>query len=245
MLGVRPLILSFVFALRLLLIQRDSSNWRHSLRLLSTADDNVVFFVSQGLQHFVWAHWRDLQPAEKAIISSEIINIIEGRGQSMSQYARSKVEQVLAAVCALSESLSPALSLVKEPGSPGVEVGLSTLRTVCEELLSDDKRLTIDCHLLLVGEVAKVAAAAMSLSCRICADVLRSGAADGPLLHLSLDVMKLFISKLPVGPHLSAEALDILCALAERGIDSSIGNSDPTHVGTQFNHDIPLQCQCP
>jgi hypothetical protein len=107
---------------RLMLIQRDPNKWRFHLDLLFYLDDNCVFFISQGLQHFVWAHWRVLPSDDRNFLTSAITRVITQRAASLSAYARCKVEQVLAGVCALSGSLGPALALVVEPGQPGVEV---------------------------------------------------------------------------------------------------------------------------
>lgn len=60
---------------------------------------------------------------------------------TLSQFVRSKMEQVLAAICAVSASLSPVLSIVVELNQPGFEYGISALRTVFEEVLKDDTRL--------------------------------------------------------------------------------------------------------
>jgi hypothetical protein len=208
---------------RLMALQRDPSKWRFHLDLLFYLDDNCVFFVSQGLQHFVWAHWRVLPAEDRDFLTSAITRVISQRGGDLSLYARSKVEQVLAGVCALSGSLGPALSLVREPGQPGVEVGLSTLKTVLEEALSDDRRMTPGHRQLLVKEVTQVAAASSALACRICVDSLVSGSADGPLLTLALDLLRTVVARLPVGAHLSPEVLDALCALAERAIAMPAG----------------------
>lgn len=217
-------------------LQRDAAKWRFHLDLLFHLDDNCVFFVSQGLQHFAWAHWRLLSAEDKEHLTSAVARVIAGRGGGMSQYARSKVEQVLAAACALSVSLTPVFALVVGPGQPGVEVGISALKTVLEEALSDDSRLTPDHRQALVREVQKVAAESVSLACAICAEFLNSGAPDGPLLALALDVLRIIISRLPVGSHLSPQVLDVLCSLAERGI------AMPTSSAANFNGNDSFKC---
>ena len=217
--------------IRLLILQRDPKKWRFHLELLFRLDDNCVFFMSQGLQHFVWANWRVISQADKEFLVATILRLISHRGEQLSPYARSKVEQVLAGACALSGSLSSALSLVVEPGHPGAVIGLSVLRTVLEEALSNDKRLTPSHRELLLKEVQNVAIPSTALAHRICYDAVISASSDGPLLALSLSILKVIVSSLPIGPHLTADVLDVLCSLAGRAIsipeggDASPGQS--------------------
>ena len=124
-------------------IQRDHSLWKIHLDLLLIADDNVVFFLSQGLAHFVWANYRLLSPDDIAYITATVLSVLRTR-RGMPHAARCKVELILASICSLSCSLDPVLLLVVESHDPSVEIGISALRTVFEEVLSDDAKLTQD-----------------------------------------------------------------------------------------------------
>ena len=54
--------------------------------------------------------------------------------------------------------------------------------------------------------------------CRICSETLQSGAPDGNLILMTLDLMRIIVAKLPIGPHLGAGVLDIVCSVVERTI---------------------------
>lgn len=214
---------------RLLLLQKDPNMWRLHLDSLLHLDDSSVFFVAQGLQHFAWAHWRVLPAIDRELLVNSVSLVIARRSSSLPQYARSKVEQVLAAACALSGSLAPVLALVVEPGQPGVEAGLSALKTVLEEALSDDKRLTPDHRRQLVGEVTRVALPSVELACRICIESIQTDSPDGPLIHIAQDVLKAIVSRLPVGAHLTPQLLEVLVVLAERAVPLPTGLRSQKH----------------
>lgn len=222
---------------RLIALQRDPLRWRFHLDLLFYVDDNCVFFLGQGLLSFVWTQWRVLSSVDRDFLSTTVTKIIAQRSSSLSQYARCKVEQVLAGICALSRSLNPALTLVAEPGHPGIEMGLSVLRTVLEEALSDDKRLTPDHRQQLVVEVSQIAAATVNLCCRVCSDYLRTDCSDETLLIVALDVLKVLIGRLPVGSHLTSELLDVLCSMAARAIEIPNGMTSNSRFDSSMRND--------
>ena len=104
-------------------------------------EENVVFFLAQGLNKFVWANWRVLSPHDKEHLTNGITMVLKRRSD-IPPFARSKIEQILASICALSGSLAPVLVLVVEASAPGAELGLSALRIALEEMMSNDSKLT-------------------------------------------------------------------------------------------------------
>jgi hypothetical protein len=202
---------------RLLALQKDESRWRLHLQVLYLADSDVVFFIAQGLRQFVWSHWRELSLADKEYLTQGVVECIR-RPSDLTIYGRSKLEQILSSVCIMSGTLDPVLGLVVEASQPGVEVGASALRTVLEEVLSEDNKLSADQRKALVAAASSVAVPAATLACQICHGIRASGAPDGPLIMTAIDLLRVLVSKLPIGPHLSASVLQTLCSLAERAI---------------------------
>jgi hypothetical protein len=201
-------------------------------------EENVVFFLAQGLNTFVWANWRLLSTHDKEHLTGGVTAVLKKRSD-IPPFARSKVEQILASICALSGSLSPVLNLVVEASAPGAELGLSALRIALEEMLSNDSKLTPTHKKALVSVVnevnhlsfslclfilnardhcVQIALPTTALVCRVCTEIIQSRAADGAMIISALDILRVIVAKLPIGPHLGAGVLDVLCALVERTI---------------------------
>jgi hypothetical protein len=202
---------------RLLAIQKDESRWRLHLQVLYAAESDVVFFLAQGLRQFVWSHWRELSAVDKEFLTRGVVECIR-RPAELTVYGRSKLEQILSSICVMSGSLDPVLGLVVEAPQPGVELGASALRTVLEEVLGEDSKVSSDQRKALVATALNVAVPAAALACQICDGVRASGAADSPLLMTAVDLLRVLVGKLPIGPHLNASVLHTLCSLAERAI---------------------------
>lgn len=202
---------------RLMAIQKDETRWRINLQVLYVANSDVVFFIAQGLRQFVWSHWRELSAQDKEYLTQGVVECIR-RPTALTLYGRSKLEQILSSICIMSGTLAPVLGLVVEASQPGVEVGASALRTVLEEVLSDDNKLSTEQRKALVAAASSVALPAATLACQICDGVRASGIEDGPLIMIAIDLLRVLVSKLPIGPHLNASVLQSLCALAERAI---------------------------
>jgi hypothetical protein len=128
---------------RLSEIQNDDSAWQILLGFLSVTDDNLLFFIGQGLAGMAWRSFNKLSAEDQDAFTEAITQTLTQRND-MSTFARSKIEQVLAAICVSLCTLNPVLSIVVELNQPGFDVGLSALRTVFEEVLKDDPRIPPD-----------------------------------------------------------------------------------------------------
>ena len=73
------------------------------------------------------------------MLTQTVIQAITTRAD-MPHFVKSKLEQVLAAICAASCSLQPALSLVVDADQPGCSAGVSLMRTVLDVTLADDAK---------------------------------------------------------------------------------------------------------
>ena len=140
---------------RLCEIHNDDNSWDVLLSFLSVKDDNLLFFIGQGLSGIAWRKFNKFNSHQQETFVEAITSTLTQRGD-MSPFARSKIEQVLAAICASTCSLLPLLSIVVELNQPGFEVGLSAMRTVMEEVLKDNPRVPPDHHLTLLQKAAEV-----------------------------------------------------------------------------------------
>lgn len=136
-------------------IQNDDSSWHILLNFLTVTDDSLLFFIGQGLTGIAWRSFSKLDPQEQNIFTEAITQTLVER-KDISTFARSKIEQVLAAICASSCSLNPVTSMVVDITQPGFDVGISALRTVFEEVLKDDPRIPPDHHKALLESSAEV-----------------------------------------------------------------------------------------
>jgi hypothetical protein len=107
------------------------------------------------LASYVWRNWNNLSVDEQNYITNCILQTLVSNS-SISTFVRSKIEQVLASICAVSGSLAPALSIVVELNQPGFEFGISALRTVFEEILKDDLRILPSQRTLLFQAASEV-----------------------------------------------------------------------------------------
>jgi hypothetical protein len=121
-----------------------------------------LYLLGQGLASFVWKKWTNISTDEQAYLTNCILQILTTG--NLSQFVRSKIEQVLAAICAVSGTLSPVLSIVVELNQPGFENGLSALRTVFEEILKDDTRILPENKTLLYEAATEVSSLSLSLT---------------------------------------------------------------------------------
>jgi len=143
----------------------------------------------------------------------------------MPTFCGSKVEQVLSAVCILSESLDPCLQVVTSPLDPSganegaIFVGLSALRTVLEDALaSNDPKISSPTQKKLLAVAETIAESAVAL-CMQCASLpssisSSSSAPSSPLLLAALNLIKTLIARLPVGPFITSSLIALLFSVA-------------------------------
>jgi hypothetical protein len=115
----------------------------------------LCFYSGQGLASYVWRNWNNLSGDEQNYLTNCILQTLVS-STALSTFVRSKIEQVLASICAVSGSLTPVLSIVVEFNQPGFEFGISALRTVFEEILKDDLRILPSQKTLLYEAASEV-----------------------------------------------------------------------------------------
>ncbi len=140
----------------------------------------------------------------------------------MQHFAKSKLEQMLATICANSSSLEPVLSLLVPADQPGALVGLSAMRSVLELVLSDDPKLIPEHKATVLTVIHEILTPMTNLACSACSVALQAPTEDNlKLMSVSLELLKIAIGKLQIGPHISRDVINLLFTLAELGADDS------------------------
>jgi len=163
---------------------------------------------------------------------------------ALQVFSRRKLEQVMSCACAQLGSLDPVVAVLQalSVSASGEEGGgdaaaetrrlissLSLLRTVLEETLNlGDPRLTPQQQEAAQAAAAGMVVPATSLACSTIQRYMSQlGAADPStrqkhlaLISLSIDTLKVILAKIPIGPHLTADMLHLLFALAQLGAGS-------------------------
>jgi hypothetical protein len=138
----------------------------------------------------------------------------------MAAYAKAKLEQVLAAICVNSQTLQPVLNLIVDCNQPGAYNGLSAMRTVMDCILSEDPKIDPNTRQSLEALTANVIHPLTNLACTACMNALQSyNEENSGLMLVALELMKTVVAKLPIGPHISADVLNLMFTIAELGAD--------------------------
>ena len=178
------------------------------------------------------------------MLNQTIIQTLTSR-TNMQAFAKSKLEQVLAAICANSCSIEPALGMLSEANNPHVSTGISAMRTVLELILSEDPQLFPEFRPTLLSAVNDIVVPLTNLACNACNTALHN--AEGPkeqnslTVTTSLDLLKVIVLKLQIGPHVTADVIELLFRVAEL---SSPHNSTPhntqhsTHASSSLHNNI-------
>jgi hypothetical protein len=201
------------------------STWSHYTGLLYQASDTACFFIGIGFQKMIWRNWRNMSEEDRTSLKGVVGDVIINR-TNLQPFARSKLEQVLAAICANSCSLEPVLVLlVPDASNPNVSIGLSATRTVLDLILSDDPQLYPEYKPALSSAVMDIVAPLTNLACNACTVAIGGNAvatgSTATALSSALDLLKVIVSKLQVGPHITCEVLDLLFRVASQGCSSS------------------------
>ena len=169
--------------------------------------------LGQALYSYIWKNWILLTSEQQIYLTNYILQTLTQR--NISNWVRSKIEQVLAAICASSSSLQPVLSIVVELNQPGFEVGLSSLRTVFEEILKDDPRILPSQKILLFQAATEVALPLSNLISNIC-DSHTSTISSNLIEKNGLELFREIVLRLPVGQHISTNILNSLFQIVDR-----------------------------
>ena len=216
---------------QLLEILSNIDTWKQYSECLYTADDTVCFFVCIGFQKMVWRQWRRISSEDKILLSQTVVSALTNR-KKLQSFAKSKLEQVLATICVNSCSIDPVLGLLVDASNPAVSVGLSTMRTVLELVLSDDPQLYPEYKPTLLSAVTDIVSPLTNLACGACttaitraADSSSSAEQNDVDMNTALDLLKVIISKLQIGAHVTSDTVDLLFRVAELG---AVGLSNHT-----------------
>ena len=80
-------------------IQRNPDTWKIFIEILLLADDSTLFFIAQGLRYTVVKYWNLLQIHEHQLFIEKVLYCIFTRSSSLLPYSKSKLEQVVGAIC--------------------------------------------------------------------------------------------------------------------------------------------------
>lgn len=225
---------------RLMEVLCNLNSWKLYANLLYQASDTVCFFICIGFQKLVWRHWRNIAMEDRLMLNQTIIQTLTNR-TNMQTFAKSKLEQVLAAICANSCSIEPALGMLSEANNPHVSTGISAMRTVLELILSEDPQLFPEFRPTLLSAVNDIVVPLTNLACGACNTALHH--AEGPkeqnslTVTTSLDLLKVIVLKLQIGPHITADVIELLFRVAEL---SSPHNS-PQHSTHNAHNNITTE----
>ena len=161
------------------------------LRGLYEVDEMVFFFILIGIQRVIWKRWRFLTEEDKNRLSGVIIDLILTKSDSLQKFSQSKLEQILANICAQAGSLEPVIQVLnamtgggqaasgEEASDEGLAkvrkkiTGLSALSTVLDEALNmEDPRLTLEQRKAVSSAAANMVVPATTLACTIISESL-------------------------------------------------------------------------
>lgn len=220
---------------RLMEVLCNLTTWKQYVGLLFQADDTVCFFLCIGFQKLVWRHWRNISMEDRVHLNQTIIQTLTNR-PNIQLFAKSKLEQVLAAICANSCSIEPALGMLVDANHPHVSTGISTMRTVLELILSEDPQLFPEFRPAFQSAVNDILTPLTNLACSACNVALSSPnspkEANSLTVTASLELLKVLITKLQIGSHVTSDVIDLLFNVAELG---AVSNNNTTSASTCIN----------
>ena len=201
---------------RLDTFQNLEGSWKIHIDLItSERDEQMLFMLCFGLNKILWKSWSTISEPNHDMIASVMINFLIERFNNLPLYARSKVEQVIATLCKNYVSYDVGFKLVNAcNNSPNSHIiSISVFRTILEESLSNDTRLSPDKRSKLSKDALDIAPQLVSLACNACVTAIQS--CEYNVLTTSLNLLKIIISKIPIGPHVNNETLNLLFSIAE------------------------------
>lgn len=205
---------------RLFALISNENAWKPYSAFLFQANDAAVFFICIGLERIVWKCWDTFSFDDKVLFNQTITQALVAR-KDMSPYALSKLEQVLATICACSCSLEPAYGLMVDASQPGARTGLSVMRTVLDSVLSENPKLVSLQKQALVTSTLSIVGPLTNLACSVCTVALQNANSESKGLMLTaLDLLKIIISKLPIGDHITSDVIQLLFVVAEQGAET-------------------------
>jgi hypothetical protein len=210
---------------RLQELQNEAGSWRvHVQLLLSIEEDTLLFFLCLGLQRIVWKHWNAMDVGDQDVIVRAIVTLLAGKSHSLPFFVRSKAELVLAAICINSYSFAPVLQLIESGDQQVLFAGISSLRTVLEEVYQVDSRITPSSREVLIKAANEIVGPATQLACNVCQSCIQSGSGCTPSLLVSIALLKVIVGKADIGPHISPDVLNLLFIVAQLAATEQLNN---------------------
>ena len=199
-------------------LQSEPGAWSTHVALLPVVDDqNLFFFICLGLERILWKIWPSLSVEDQQVIAAAIVGVLREKSLLLNSFARNKAEQVLGVICQSSYSLEPVLSLVTAATDPNALTGISSLKTCLEEILGRNPRISPERKVVMVRAAAEIASPATTLACNILNLSVQASTGDTDILVTSIQLLKLILGKMQIGPHVTPDVLHILFAVAELG----------------------------
>lgn len=206
---------------RLVELLSDKDSVGPHLHTLHTANDTAIFFVCIGLQRLIWRGWGQLDVYLQEHLVNTITSVLTSR-LTLQRFSKAKLEQVFATICICSSSIQPAVSLLSSSEQQGSIVGLSCIRTVLDTILSDDAKIDQNGRGILISLIDGIIAPLTNLACGNCVKATQNYNEDTHnAMILSLEILKIIVGKLQIGPHVTLEVLDLLFSIAEMGAEEN------------------------
>lgn len=204
--------------------QKMEGSWQIHIQYLQTpqVDDPLLFLLCIGLDRIIWRVWPTLSRPDQEGIINTIIQILVTRFATLPSFVRSKIEQILATICKNSVSFNILFQLIQycEQTSLSPLIGISAFRTVLDEVLGNDMRVASDRKTMLSKMASDVSPQLLNMGCNLCVQNIQAGSGDCESLLTSLALIKVIISKIPVGQHINTSTLYLLYSIAELSASS-------------------------
>ena len=234
--------------------------WKIHINLLQTADTNNIFLLCIGLNKLLWKIWSILTIEEIKYISESLIILLVNKFETLPAYSRSKIEQLLSTICKNTISYDVLFQLIqycdnlsKSSHTTATNttstytnrlIGISASRTILDDVLGPDSRLSPDKRTILTNIAStQLVSYLINISCQACIDIINIQSTHTTHIHTSIktdtletsiQLIKVVISKVPLGQHVDENTLNLLFAIAELSattiITTNTNNSSNTHT---------------
>ena len=228
--------------------------WKIHINLLQTADTNNIFLLCIGLNKILWKSWSLLTIDEIKYISESLIILLVNKFETLPTYSRSKIEQLLSTICKNTISYDVLFQLIqycdnlsKSSNTNSTStytnrlIGISASRTILDDALGPDSRLSPDKRTMLTNIAStQLVSYLINTSCQACIDIINIQSTNTTHIHTpietdtletSIQLIKVIISKVPLGQHIDENTLNLLFAVAELSATTTNNN---THTYIQY-----------
>jgi hypothetical protein len=115
------------------------------------------------------------------------------------------------------------MSIIVQIDQPGFLTGLSAMKTVLENVLGDDPKVDALLKAAFTAETNSILSPLTNLACTACVTSMQQAPGEQSLrtMTIGLDLLKVIVSKLQIGGHISLDVLDLLFSIAETGANHS------------------------